>query len=187
MNRLIQLDHQLFYLINSKGQNDLFDLVMPIIRASQLWFPLYIFLVLFVIVNFKKNAIWWIVFFGLTAFLSDVLSSDIIKENIFRLRPVNDPNLIPPARFLLNYKPQSSGFTSSHAVNHFSLATFFYFTLKKHIGNWAKLFFLWAGIIIYAQVYVGVHFPLDVICGAMVGILFGYLSSASFNKNYGLA
>lgn len=187
MNKIIQLDHQLFYLINGKWHNSLFDSIMPLLRAAHLWVPLYVFLIIFVLVNFKKNAFWWLLFFGGTALLSDFISSDIIKENIFRLRPVNNPYLDPAARFLLNYKPQSSGFTSSHAVNHFSLATFFYFTLKKQIGNWAKLFFLWAAIIIYAQVYVGVHFPLDVICGAMVGILFGYLSSRSYNKNYGLA
>lgn len=187
MNRLIQLDHHLFYLINGKWHNNLFDSVMPVLRAPQLWVPLYLFLLLFILLNFRKNAGWWILFIAGTALLSDFISSDLIKENIFRLRPVNNPYLVPAARSLLNYKPQSSSFTSSHAVNHFSLATFFYFTLKKHIGKWAKLFFLWAGIIIYAQVYVGVHFPLDVICGAMVGILFGYLSSQSFNKNYGLA
>ncbi|MEO5967575.1 MAG: phosphatase PAP2 family protein [Ferruginibacter sp.] len=187
MNSLIKLDHQLFYLINGKWTNSLFDYVMPLIRAPQLWVPLYVFLVVFVLTNFKKNVFWWILFLGCTALLSDFISSDLIKGNFFRLRPINNPYLEPAARSLLTYKPQSSSFTSSHAVNHFSLATFFYFTMKKHIGNWAKLFFLWAGIIIYAQVYVGVHFPLDVICGAMVGILFGYLSSLSYNKNYGLA
>ena len=89
-------------------------------------------------------------------------------------------------RFLLSYRPQSSSFTSSHAANHFGLATFFYFTLRNYIHHWTWAFFAWAFIIIYAQVYVGVHYPVDVIAGGLVGLLFGYLSAKSFNKNYSL-
>jgi undecaprenyl-diphosphatase len=116
-----------------------------------------------------------------------MISSDLIKENFFRIRPSNDPELISSARVLLSYRPQSSSFTSSHAFNHFALAAYFYFTLHKDLGKWTGLFFFWAFIIIYAQVYVGVHFPLDVITGGLIGFLFGYLSSRSFNKTYGLA
>lgn len=186
MHKLIEADRHLFYLINGKWTNSFFDSTMPFLRAPHMWVPLYIFLIIFVLVNYKSNRIWWLVFFGGTAIICDFISSDIIKENIFRLRPVNDETLIPAARSLLAYKPSSSSFTSSHAVNHFGLATFFYFTLKESIGKWATLFFVWAFLIIYAQVYVGVHFPLDVLCGAILGILFGYLSSGFYNKNYGL-
>ena len=187
MQQLLQFDKHFFYLINTKWQNSLFDIIMPLLRHANFWVPLYLFLFVFALANFRKNVFWWACFAGATVILTDFVSSDIIKENIFRLRPCNDNSLIPAARLLLSYKPQSSSFTSSHACNHFALAVFFYQTLKNHIGKWAYIFFLWAIIIIYAQVYVGVHFPLDVISGALVGIVFGYLSTYIFNKKYLLA
>jgi undecaprenyl-diphosphatase len=67
------------------------------------------------------------------------------------------------------------------------LATFFFTTLKPWIGNKAWLFYCWAGIIIYAQVYVGVHYPLDVISGGILGTFIGGLTSLAFNKQYKLA
>jgi undecaprenyl-diphosphatase len=187
MKQLIQADKALFYLVNGKWHNGFLDAVMPVIRSSQTWVPFYLFLLLFALFNFKKQVWWWAVFAGCTAILSNFISSDLIKENIIRLRPCNDPQLAASVRFLLSYRPQSSSFTSSHAVNHFALATYFYYTLKDHVGKWAWLFFLWAFLIIYAQVYVGVHFPLDVICGALIGIILGYLPARAFNKQYGLA
>jgi undecaprenyl-diphosphatase len=187
MDDLLRFDQQFFYLINGKWHNAFLDSVLPVIRTSQLWVPLYLFLLVFMLVNFGTRAIWWIVFVALTAVLSDFISSDIIKANFFRLRPCNDPDLIPQARTLLGYRPKSSSFTSSHATNHFTLATFFYFTLKQYIGAWGWLFFVWASIIIYSQVYVGVHYPLDVLAGAAVGMALGYLSARSYNKQYKLA
>jgi len=58
--------------------------------------------------------------------------------------------------------------------------------LKKIVGPWAWLLFLWAASICYAQVYVGVHYPLDVICGSLVGLLIGYITATVFNKSKGL-
>ena len=186
MNKLFQLDKHFFQLINGKWHNDLFDTLMPYIRNSITWIPLYLFLLVFTFSNFKKNTWWWLFFAAGTVIISNFISSDLIKENFLRLRPCNDPDLSGSIRVLVTYRPQSSSFTSSHATNHFAMAAFFYFTLKKKLGNWALLFFLWAISICYAQVYVGVHFPLDVISGAVIGFVFGYLSARSFNKTYDL-
>lgn len=187
MQQLLELDKQLFRYINYTGSNDFLDAVLPVVRDKMTWVPLYLFLLIFVLINFKKTGIWWIVFAAATAGLTNIISSDVIKENIFRLRPCNDPDMADKLRFLLSYTPQSSSFTSSHAANHFGLAAFFFFTLHNYIAKLAWLFYVWAVVIIYAQVYVGVHYPLDVIAGGMVGFLFGYLSALSFNKNYTLS
>lgn len=186
MDKLLQLDKQLFRLINGEWHNSLFNTIMPFLRNANFWLPLYLFLLLFALFNFKKNTWWWVFFAAGTVILSNFLSSDIIKENIFRIRPCNDPELADSVRVLVNYRPKSSSFTSSHAMNHFAMAAFFYFTLKKIIAQWGLLFFFWAFLICYSQVYVGVHFPLDVSAGGLIGFVFGYLSARSFNKNYEL-
>lgn len=186
MNKLLQLDNKFFQILNNNWHNAPFDTMMPFLRNSNFWIPLYLFLLMFALFNFKKDAGWWIFFAAGTVILSNFISSDLIKENIWRLRPCNDPQLAGSVRVLVNYRPQSSSFTSSHATNHFAMAAFFYFTLNKFIGKWTRLFFCWAFAISYAQVYVGVHYPLDVISGGLIGYVFGYLSARSFNKNHEL-
>lgn len=103
-----------------------------------------------------------------------------------RVRPCNEPSLADRIHILVNYVPQSPSFTSSHAVNHFALATFFFQTLKPYFGNWAYLLFLWAGTVAYGQVYVGVHYPGDILGGALVGGLIGWFTSLIFNKKIGM-
>ncbi|MBX2888794.1 MAG: phosphatase PAP2 family protein [Ferruginibacter sp.] len=187
METIIDIDKALFTVINYDWQNTAFDKIMPIMRTTETHAPLYLFLIVFVLVNGGKNRWWWLLFAIVVVSLSDVISSRLIKENIQRLRPCNDPTLNPPARFLLNYRPQSSSFTSSHAFNHFAQAAFFAITLKKYFKKWSSLFYLWAACIGYAQIYVGVHFPLDVVTGGTFGFLFGYLCARLFNKNYELS
>lgn len=187
MDRLIALDKALFKLINGGNwHNDFLDTLMLYIRNRDTWWPFYLFLLLFAIFNFKKNALWWIIAAAITVILANYISSNIIKEHVFRLRPCNDPSLADTVRVIAPYKPISSSFTSSHATNHFAMGTFFYFTLNNIIGKWALLFFLWAGIICLAQIYVGVHFPLDVIGGGLIGFIFGYLIAKLFNKRFEL-
>lgn len=187
MQQLLSYDKQLFKIVNDQWSNVFFDWLMPWLRNSEMWYPLYLFLILLVAINYKKTGLWWVVFAAGTILLCDFVSSGIIKNNIIRLRPCNDPDIVSWVHVLVGYRPQSSSFTSSHAANHFGMAMFFYLTLKARFKNWPALFFFWAFSICFAQVYVGVHYPLDTICGGLIGILIGYLSGRSFNRNYGLA
>lgn len=183
METILHFDKMLFRLINRSWQNPLFDSLLPIIRNSATWVPLYLFLLIFGLLNFKKNVWIWVVFAASTAILCDFVSSDIIKETFYRLRPCHHPGL---AILRVGYCGQNSSFTSSHATNHFGMAIFFFLTLKDYIHKWGYLFFAWAAIIIYAQVYVGVHYPLDVICGGMVGTCLGLITATAFNRVFGL-
>jgi membrane-associated phospholipid phosphatase len=187
MEQVFNLDRQLLRLINYEWQNSFFDWLMPWLRNSVLWAPLYLFMIVFIVTNFKKTGWWWVLFAICTVTVSDLVSSRLIKENIIRLRPCNDPALADWLRVLVGYRPQSSSFTSSHAANHFAVAAFIYVTLKKRFSKWPAAFFFWAFSICYAQLYVGVHYPLDVTGGAVIGILIGYLPGKFFNRNYGLA
>jgi undecaprenyl-diphosphatase len=180
--KILQLDRDLFFIINSKWSNSFFDLVLPYTRNAYTWIPFYLFLLIFIPLKHKKKGWFWILLAVATAASTDLVSSRLIKENIFRLRPCGDLSLAGHIRFLLHYCPQSSSFTSSHAANHFGFATFFYFSLKSYYSRWVWLIFFWAFIICYAQIYVGVHYPLDIIGGAIAGSMIGYIFSRVFNK-----
>jgi membrane-associated phospholipid phosphatase len=186
MEQILYYDKQLFKLINNGLSNSFFDGLMPWLRNSTMWVPLYLFLILFGLINYKKEGLWWLLFAICTAILTDFVSSNLIKHNIIRLRPCNDPSITSYVHVLVGYRPQSSSFTSSHAANHFAVAIFLYTTLKKQVGNWPVIFFFWAFSISFAQVYVGVHYPLDVFCGALVGLLIGYLCANLFNRHHHL-
>jgi membrane-associated phospholipid phosphatase len=187
MQSLLQFDRYLFTLINGQWHSPFFDWLMPWLRNSTVWTPLYLYLVLFAAINYKANGWRFIVVAIVAVAIGDQFSSSFIKHTIIRTRPCNEPSLTDSIRVLVGYRPQNSSFTSSHAVNHFALATYLYLTLKKPIGKWVWIGFAWAFSIIYAQVYVGVHYPLDVVCGAIIGILIGYLHGQLFNKRYRLA
>lgn len=183
MQSLLQWDRQLLKLINAEWSNSFFDSLLPFLRNPPIWLPLYLFLFLFSLINYKKTGWIWALFFIGTVVLSDFVSSDLIKQNIFRLRPCNDPAVAGWLNVLTGTsRPQSSSFTSSHAANHFAMATFVFYTWRKEFGKWTALFFLWAGSIAYAQIYVGVHYPIDVTGGALVGILLGMLTAYCFNR-----
>lgn len=177
-------DRYIFHLINSQWQNSFFDGLMPLLRNANLWLPLYLFILLFALLNLKKAG-WFILLAACTPALTDLVSSHIIKEHIFRLRPCNDPSLVGQIRVLASYCPQSSSFTSSHAANHFGLATFISLTMRPVIGKWIYVIYLWALMIVYAQMYVGVHYPTDILGGAVVGVLAGLLTAWVFKNKVG--
>jgi undecaprenyl-diphosphatase len=183
MQKVFEADRYLFQLINNKWSNSFFDTLMPLVRNANFWIPLYLFLLVFALFNLPKSG-WFILFTICTAALTDIISSHIIKNHIFRLRPCQDPSLIGSIRVLASYCPQSSSFTSSHAANHFGLATFASVTLYRYAGKWIYLTYLWAFLIIYAQLYVGVHYPIDVIGGALVGVMAGLLTAWIYQKKW---
>jgi undecaprenyl-diphosphatase len=180
--KMLQLDRDFFFTINTTWSNSFFDLVLPYTRNAATWIPFYIFLLVYMPLKHKKSGWLWLLLIAVTAGSTDLVSSWVIKEHIWRLRPCGDPALAGHINFLLTYCPQSSSFTSSHAANHFGFAAFFYFTLKNYYSKWTGFIFLWAFIICYAQVYVGVHYPLDILGGAIVGSIIGYIYSRVFNK-----
>jgi membrane-associated phospholipid phosphatase len=185
MSHLKAWDTQCFLKINTSWTNAFADFFMPLVRDQRTWYPLYAFLLIYAIVKFKWKAVPFILLGVATVGLSDSISSHVLKDMVGRVRPCHEDMLIGIMKLRVGYCPNSGSFTSSHAANHFSLATFFYFVLKPCFKKWGVLFFLWAGLISYAQVYVGVHYPGDVLGGAILGILIGsgtaYLFKRYFN------
>ncbi len=184
-NSLQNFNINYFYKINKQWTNVFFDFIMPLLRESIIWVPLYLFLIVFAYKNFGKKGLYWVAAAAVTVIISNFISSDVLKPLYDMPRPCRDANLEPSAILRISRCPGSGGFTSSHATNHFALATFIFLTLK-HIATWAKWFFLWAFSICYAQVYVGVHYPIDVIGGAFVGICIAIFTAQIFNAVNGL-
>lgn len=170
MTALLQYDTEIFYFINTTLSNSLFDSILPWIRNKYFWAPVYGFIAVFLAVNFPKN--WWkIILFAIIAiYISDQISSTFIKPMVHRLRPCKDLLNIEHIRLLVSCGSGYS-FPSSHAANHFAFAIFFF---RIFPNKWVLISgMLWAAAISFAQVYVGVHYPLDVLGGMLLGLFTG--------------
>ena len=171
---LIEIDRSLFELLNSQWQHPWLDFLMPIFRNKKTWLPLYVLLLIIVLSDRKYKSIWVLIFISLTVFMSDQISSEWIKKTVMRLRPCNKHDL-NSVRLLLDHCGGGYSFTSSHACNHFALASQLFLIFRS---KWPKpifiLLFSWAALISYGQVYVGVHYPLDVFAGGILGIFIAY-------------
>jgi undecaprenyl-diphosphatase len=178
LEKFIYLDKQWFFLINGKLQHPWLDQLMPLLRERNFWIPLYVVLLVLIVRKFKLKSLWVLGGVGLTIFLADRLSAGLIKPWIHRLRPCNDPEITELVHRVVDCGSGFS-FVSSHAANHFALAIFFiHLFLKRSNSFWLHFGFLtWAASIAYAQIYVGVHFPMDVFFGAVLGTLVGLFTS----------
>jgi undecaprenyl-diphosphatase len=181
LQQLLHLDYQVMLFINRVMIHPVMDQLTLFMRESIFHVPLYIFLLIFVVQQYGKKGIWW--FLGAVSLIAfaDLISSHFIKDYFARPRPCRDPYIMHQIRFLAKYCGANGSFTSSHAVNHFAFAAYGYFTLGK-TSPWFKYLFVWAAIIAYSQVYVGVHFPSDVLVGGFLGMLFGWIAARIANQ-----
>jgi len=153
-------------------------------RNKYVWIPLYIFIISFTLFNIKSKGIFLVLFLLLSVGLADYTSSSVVKKTIKRPRPCRQVELQEEI-VLMVHCGSGYSFTSSHATNHFALAVFIFLTLGKLGWYFRWPFILWATIIAYSQVYVGVHFPLDIISGAILGTLIGFILAILFNRYVG--
>lgn len=183
--KLDEFDKWLFIKLNSKLANPFFDAVLPFLRESFFWAPFYIFILAFILINYSKKGAWWGLAFILTVSVTDMLGTYVFKQNFQRLRPCQDPVFLDHVRLVIKQCAGGYSFLSNHAANHFGLATFMVLTFKSVLGQWIYLLYLWALLISFAQIYVGVHYPLDIAGGSILGILVGSLSAWMFHKYAG--
>ncbi|MFP5041155.1 phosphatase PAP2 family protein [Parasediminibacterium sp. JCM 36343] len=182
IDALIQADKKLFQLINSKFTTPWLDSIYPWYRESTTWVPLYLFILVFLFLNFGKRVWPWLLFVIFNIMLSDQISSTFFKHQFMRLRPCADPYLQFNVRLLLDHCSGGYSFTSSHATNHFGFAMFLLQTLKPFINKFKWPLYFWAASISYGQIYVGVHYPLDVFVGALLGCGIGYMVASFYNR-----
>ena len=166
-------DHQLFLFLNGLHVGWL-DPVMTFISSELGWIPFYAVLVFLVFYKYKWEGLWVLLGVAVAITLSDQIASHLFKPMVMRLRPCHDPLTKD-----LVYLPDGHcgglyGFMSSHASNTFALASLIYMTMKKHYSKIGWVMFPWAALVSYSRIYMGAHFPGDVICGAALGILLGF-------------
>ena len=185
LEQLLTLDESLFFIING-FQNQFLDALVPFYRHKLFWAPLYMFIISAVIWNFKENGLWIILFAIFTIGLSDTASSKWVKHSVKRIRPCHDVEIKHQVINRIRCGGKFS-FTSSHATNHAAIATFLFFLFGKPRKWWAWALLIWAVTIGFAQVFVGVHYPGDVLGGFLLGGLIGYLFAFLFHRFFSLA
>jgi undecaprenyl-diphosphatase len=174
IDQLIEYDKELLRLLNGYHTPWL-DPVMLILTETLAWLPLYVFMLYLVIKEYKKES--WIVLLGIaiTILLADQITASIMKPYFARLRPSREPTLEGLIHLVKGYRGGQFGFASSHAANTFGVATFFFLLFRntKPLVIWL---FVWAAFMTYTRIYLGVHYPGDVLVGALVGMICGWAS-----------
>jgi undecaprenyl-diphosphatase len=162
-------DKSAFLYLNSH-HNNLMDFVMTLFTLTPVWLMFYGVTLYVIIRKYGRKSIPVIISLALIILLSDQIAG-LLKHSIMRLRPSNDPAVAPLAHVF--FKPGGLyGFVSAHAANAFSFATFSALLFRSR--GYAVFIFLWACLIAYTRIYLGVHYPGDILGGALLGILVGY-------------
>ena len=168
MEAIINFDKEVFLFLNQLNHPYL-DQLMEWITFKWTWVPLYAFLIIKIYLRFKSNSLPVIIALVCLVVVTDQLSSGFLKPFFERIRPCHEEQLSGLINQVVPCGGQFS-FVSGHAANSFALAIFIWLSFGK-AWHWI---ILWATLVAYSRVYVGVHYPLDIIFGAFLGAGIGY-------------
>lgn len=168
---LENLDQQLFLFLNSLN-SPFWDNVMFAVSGKIIWAPLYMAILIYLGIRYKKRFPLIVLFIIISVVLADQASVQIFKNIFMRLRPCHDPELQGMVHLVNDKCGGLYGFVSSHAANSFNIAVISLMLIKK---RWYSIsIIIWAAAISYSRIYLGVHYPGDVICGSLLGALTGW-------------
>ena len=171
---LKDIDEEIFIWIN-QSHTPFWDKVMVIASDKYFWIPFYAALLIFLFFNFKKKTFLLLVAIALAIGAADSFSSAFLKPFIARLRPCHDAALVGSIN-IVNGCGSRFGFVSSHAANSFALAIIIALVLPPKFNYLKLVLFFWAIVVSYSRIYLGVHYPGDVLGGALLGLLTGSLA-----------
>jgi undecaprenyl-diphosphatase len=173
---LSELDTNLFLALNGL-HNSFFDSVMYWASNRWIWIPFYTWILFRLLRLNRKNIFRIIIFVAVLIAASDQLSSGVIKKFVERPRPCHEADLAEKVHLVNNHCGGKFGFVSSHAANSFALLTFLFLILKGKDKRMIRLVLTYAIIVSYSRIYLGVHYPGDIIGGALLGALLAKLFS----------
>jgi undecaprenyl-diphosphatase len=177
---MTELDRTIFLYLNSL-HSPFFDTVMWLVSYRVIWIPLYLFMVYMLAARYGKR-IWIILLFVPVVILITDQGTEWIKNLVQRPRPCHEPSLEGLVHIVKGHCGGMYGFVSGHAANSFGLASFTAPLIQKKWYSWG--IFIWAAIVAYSRIYLGVHYPADVICGALLGIIAGTGLAYAARKTY---
>ena len=180
MNFITNLDTELFLFLNGLHV-DWLDPVMTFISGKITWAPFYLVLLFLVIRKYKRQSILILIGIVLLIVCSDQISSGIFKPIFERPRPCHNEAIKDLVYLPNGHCGGAYGFISSHACNTFALAVFITHILKRYYKKIAWVMFIWASLVAYSRIYMGVHYPGDVVVGAIVGMLVGFIISKLYD------
>lgn len=188
LENLIQFDTSLFLWLNGK-HNTVMDVIMWWISNRFIWSPLYLLFFYLILKKYGKQA-WLFILFAVLAVVATDQGTNLVKFAVERFRPTNTPDIASLVHVVNGYRGGDYGFFSGHSSNSFMFATFMVMLFRRDYKWVTPLLFCWAVMVAYSRIYLGVHFPLDIICGAlygvMIGMLFSYVAMLIYKK-YGYA
>jgi undecaprenyl-diphosphatase len=170
---MLNIDTELFLFLNGLHA-DWLDPIMIFISGKLSWTPFYLVLLYLIIKNYKKQSILIIIGIILLIICSDQISSSVFKPLFERPRPCHNEAIKDLVYLPSGHCGGAYGFISSHACNVFALAVFITHILKRYYFNIGWVMFIWATLVAYSRIYMGVHYPGDVLVGATVGALIGW-------------
>ncbi len=176
VEQIKKFDKELLLFIN-RHHNSFFDSIMWFASGIMSWFPLYAFIIILLIVKFKKKSLLLILLIIPLIMISDQLTSGILKPLTERLRPSHQPGLKNLLHYVDTYRGGLFSFPSSHACNFFAWVTYVGLIAGKRIKWLPYLLIPVALLVSFSRLYLGVHFPSDVFCGALLGIFLGWVFS----------
>lgn len=178
LEKLIQLDKQAFLFLNALG-TPTFDGVWLIITKQAYWIPLFLFLLYLVYkkIGAKQTLLLLLFVAVLIAFTDQV--TNLFKNHFQRLRPCNDPTINNVMRVVK--QSNSFSFFSGHAANTSAVAMFLYLNFRKKYKHFG-IIFIWPLVFAYSRIYLGLHFPTDILTGYFFGTTFGFLMFKIYQK-----
>ena len=174
LDLILEYDHKAFLWLNNLG-NESFDWFWMIMTNKLFNFFVYSIALIYILKKIKiKSLVLMILFLSILILISDQ-TSNLFKNFFERLRPCHDEQISSYMRLVKDSCGGFYSFFSAHASNSFSLASFFFFVYYKIIQRKIILFFVLASLVSYSRVYIGVHYPLDIITGSIFGFVSGFI------------